>query len=110
MENKVVIVTGSTRGIGKATIIKFASKGYNVVINYVSSEKEANELKGFVEDKYGIKALAIKCDVSNEEQVKQLVSIVIREFGKIDVEIYECRGLCSFYAEKGGVLVGFERI
>lgn len=85
MENKVVLVTGSTRGIGKATIIEFASKGYNVVINYVSSEKEANELKGFVEDKYGIKALAIKCDVSNEEQVKQLVSTVIREFGKIDV-------------------------
>lgn len=85
MENKVVLVTGSTRGIGKATIIEFASKGYNVVINYVSSEKEANELKAFVEDKYGIKALAIKCDVSNEEQVKQLVSIVIREFGKIDV-------------------------
>ena len=85
MENKVVLVTGSTRGIGKATIIEFASKGYNVVINYVSSEKEANELKEFVEDKYGIKALAIKCDVSNEEQVKQLVSIVIREFGKIDV-------------------------
>ena len=85
MENKVVLVTGSTRGIGKATIIEFASKGYNVVINYISSEKEANELKGFVEDKYGIKALAIKCDVSNEEQVKQLVSTVIREFGKIDV-------------------------
>ena len=85
MENKVVLVTGSTRGIGKATIIEFASKGYNVVINYVSSEKEANELKEFVEDKYGIKALAIKCDVSNEEQVKQLISIVIREFGKIDV-------------------------
>ena len=85
MENKVVLVTGSTRGIGKATIIEFASKGYNVVINYVSSEKEANELKEFVEDKYGIKALAIKCDVSNEEQVKQLVSIVIREFGKIVV-------------------------
>lgn len=85
MENKVVLVTGSTRGIGKATIIEFASKGYNVVINYILSEKEANELKGFVEDKYGIKALAIKCDVSNEEQVKQLVSTVIREFGKIDV-------------------------
>ena len=48
-------------------------------------QKEANELKGFVEDKYGTKALAIKCDVSNEEQVKQLVSTVIREFGKIDV-------------------------
>ena len=41
MENKVVLVTGSSRGIGRATIIEFAKKGYNVVINYISSEKEA---------------------------------------------------------------------
>ena len=41
MENKVVLVTGSSRGIGRATIIEFAKKGYNVVINYISSEKDA---------------------------------------------------------------------
>ena len=39
MENKVVLVTGSSRGIGRATIIEFAKKGYNVVINYIDSEK-----------------------------------------------------------------------
>ena len=40
MENKVVLVTGSSRGIGRATIIEFAKKGYNVVINYISSENK----------------------------------------------------------------------
>ena len=76
MENKVVLVTGSSRGIGKATIIEFASKGYNVVIDYIESEIEANKLREYVEENYGVKAITVKCDVSNEEQVKQLVSTV----------------------------------
>lgn len=64
--NKVVLVTGSSRGIGKATVIEFASKGYNVVINYNSSDKEANDLKDYVEKNFNVKALSIKADVSNE--------------------------------------------
>lgn len=83
--NKVVLVTGSSRGIGKATIIEFASKGYNVVINYNNSENEALELKKYVEENYNIKALTIKTDVSNEVEVKDMVSTIIKEFGSIDV-------------------------
>lgn len=45
---KVVLVTGSSRGIGKATIIEFAKRGYNVVINYNSSEEEAMKLKEYI--------------------------------------------------------------
>ncbi len=45
----------------------------------------------------------------NPEFAESIKYILYKEFGKIDVEIYECRGLCSFYAEKGGVLVGFEK-
>ena len=85
MENKVVLVTGSSRGIGKATVIEFASKGYNVAINYRESEQEAKELKDYIESNYGVQALTIKCDVSNEEEVKQLVLTVIKEYGQIDV-------------------------
>ena len=85
--NKVVLVTGSSRGIGKATIIEFASKGYNVVINYINNSDDALELKRFVEEKYNVKALAIKCDVSNEQEVKEMISQIINEFGKIDVLI-----------------------
>ena len=98
MENKVVLVTGSSRGNGKATIIEFARKGYNVVIDYIDSEKEANPnfrifnneedayaLKEYVEKNFGIKALVVNADVSNEQEVKNMVQTIINEFGKIDV-------------------------
>lgn len=83
--NKVVLVTGSTRGIGKATIIEFASNGYNVVINYIESRDEADKLKNYVESKFNIKALVIKTDVSNEKEVKNMIDTIIKEFGRIDV-------------------------
>lgn len=86
-ERKVVLVTGSAKGIGRATIIKFVSIGYNVVINYLTSEEEANKLKKLVEEKYGVKALAIKADVSKEEEVKNMISTVVKEFGKIDTVV-----------------------
>lgn len=85
--NKIALVTGSSRGIGKATIIDFASKNCNVVINYNSSEKEALELKELVENKYNVKALTIKCDVSNEEEVKLMFEQIINEFGRIDIVV-----------------------
>lgn len=85
MENKVVLVTGSATGIGKATIIEFASKGYNVVINYINSKDEADKLKDYVENKFNIKALIIKADVSNEKEVKNMIDNIIKEFGRIDV-------------------------
>lgn len=83
--NKVVLVTGSARGIGKATIIEFASNGYNVVINYIESRDEADKLKNYVESKFNIKALVIKTDVSNEKEVKNMTDTIIKEFGRIDV-------------------------
>lgn len=85
MENKVVLVTGSARGIGKATIIEFASKGYNVVINYIESKEEANKLKEYVESNFNIKTLVVEADVSNENAVKNMIDNVIKEFGRIDV-------------------------
>jgi len=85
MENKVILVTGSARGIGKATIIEFASKGYNVVINYTNSENEAFKLKSYVENEYNIEALTIKADVSNETEVKNMVKTIIDKFKRIDV-------------------------
>lgn len=83
--NKVVLVTGASKGIGKATIIEFASKGYNVVINYNNSKSDAEKLKRHVEEKYNIKALTIKADVSSEKEVKDMVDRIIKDFGNIDV-------------------------
>lgn len=85
MDKKVVLVTGSSRGIGKATIIEFASKGYNVVINYNSSEEQAIKLKEEIENNYDVKALVIKADVSNENEVKSMIGKIINEFGRLDV-------------------------
>jgi 3-oxoacyl-[acyl-carrier protein] reductase len=85
--NKVVLVTGSSRGIGKSTIIEFAKNGYNVVINYVESKKAVDKLKLYVEKQFKVKALTIKADVSNENQVKQMISEVISKFGRLDAVV-----------------------
>lgn len=83
--NKVVLVTGGSRGIGKAIVTDFAKKGYNVVINYKKEQTQANMLKDELENKYNIQAITIKADVSNEQEVKNMVQQIIDIFGKIDV-------------------------
>ncbi len=72
-KEKVVLVTGSSRGIGKATIIEFARKGYNVVINYFKNNIEAELLKEKIEKNYKVKVLIVKADVSNEDEVKSMI-------------------------------------
>ena len=67
--NKVALVTGSSRGIGKAIVEDFAKKGYNIVINYIKENEEAENLKQELEKEYEIKALCIKAEVSNEMEV-----------------------------------------
>lgn len=83
--NKVALVTGSSRGIGKAIVSNFAKEGYNVVINYIIEKNEALKLKEELEKKYKVKDFCYKADVSNENAVKNMVRDIINEFGKIDV-------------------------
>ncbi len=80
---KTVLVTGSGRGIGAAIVRELAKVGYNCVINYHTSEKGAMLLKKEIEEKYGVKAIAIKADVSNEDDVDNMFSIIEKEFGGI---------------------------
>lgn len=82
---KVVLVTGSSRGIGKATAIEFAKRGYNVCINYLTSKDKAINLSNMLNKEYGVETLVIKADVSDEEQVKNMVQEAIKKFGRIDV-------------------------
>ena len=81
---KTVLITGSSRGIGKAIALKFASEGYNVVLNYNNSEKQAKDLACQIEE-FGVKCLTFKADVSNNAQVQQMVEEAIATFGSIDV-------------------------
>ena len=83
--NKVCLVTGGSRGIGRSTVLEFAKNGYDVVINYVNNELSANSLKEEVEEKYNVKALVVKCDISNESDIKNMIDTTISTFGKIDV-------------------------
>ena len=85
MNNKTVLVTGSSIGLGSSIIEVFASHNYNTIINYVKDEKEAFELKEKIEKKYNVKCLCIKCDITNENESKKMYDDVIHEFGSLDV-------------------------
>lgn len=82
---KTVLITGASRGIGKATAIEFARNNYNVIINYVSNDKVAEETKNFIEKNFNVKVMLAKADVSKEEEVKEMVNNVINHFNNIDV-------------------------
>ncbi|MCX0397513.1 3-oxoacyl-[acyl-carrier-protein] reductase [Clostridium perfringens] len=84
LKDKVAIVTGGTRGIGRAIALKLADYGANIVINYRNSDKEAEELKAILEEK-GVKVLTVKCDISNFEDSKNLMDKCKEVFGKIDI-------------------------
>lgn len=84
LKDKVAIVTGGTRGIGRAIALKLADQGANIVINYRNSDKEAEELKAILEEK-GVKVLTVKCDISNFEDSKNIMDKCKEVFGKIDI-------------------------
>lgn len=83
--NKTVLITGSTRGIGRSTAIEFAKNNYNIVINYKQSEKLAEELKKHLINTYKVEVLTIKADISIEEEVINMIDTIINKFNTIDV-------------------------
>ena len=85
MNRKVVLITGSSRGIGRSTAIKYAQNNYNVVINYNNSYDKARELADYLVSTYEIEVMIVKADISNEVEVKDMVDKVISKFGNIDV-------------------------
>lgn len=82
--NNVVLVTGSSKGIGKASVLKYAKEGYDVVINYNSSYEEANEVERLAKE-YNVNTLVVKCDISKEDEVIEMINTIKDKFGKLDV-------------------------
>ena len=84
MNNKTAVITGASRGIGRAIAETFAANGYNVVINYNNSQAEAQSIKEQL-DKKGFSCSVFKADVSKYDEAKALIDFCIQQYGKIDV-------------------------
>lgn len=83
LSGKVAVITGASKGIGKATALALATQGASVIINYNSDANAANEVVKSI----GKTALAVKADVSTVTGVEELVQATIKHFGKIDILI-----------------------
>jgi len=84
LQDRVAVITGSSRGIGKAIAIEFARRGAVVVVNYLNSPEYAEEVTATISS-FGGRALAIQADVSTHNQTQSMVKKVIDEFGNIDI-------------------------
>ncbi len=84
LENKVALVTGAGRGIGRAIAIALAKEGAEVVINYNGSEERAKEVKQTIEENGG-KASIYKCNVSDFEACEVMIKDIVKEHGRLDI-------------------------
>lgn len=84
LKDKVALVTGASRGIGRAIAIKFAQEGAHVYINYASNEKEALNTLKIIKDE-GNKAKIMGFDISNSSQANKAIEDILNDFGRIDI-------------------------
>jgi enoyl-[acyl-carrier protein] reductase III len=84
MTQKVALITGSSRGIGKATAIRLAKQGYDIVINYARSRSAAQEVANEIEA-LGRKVLIVKANVGDVEKIKQMFTQIDEAFGRLDI-------------------------
>lgn len=100
---EVVLITGSSQGIGASIARKCASLGKNVIINYLIREDLALTLKKELESQYNIKVMVVKADVANEDDVKKMIDKVLEEFGKITCLVNNAGiALDNYFEDKSG--------
>jgi 3-oxoacyl-[acyl-carrier protein] reductase len=90
LKNKVALITGSSRGIGKSTALLFAKEGANLILNYFVSDYEPDAEKNAINvmkeiEKLDVDAIKVEADVSNESAVKEMIELAMKKFGKIDI-------------------------
>jgi 3-oxoacyl-[acyl-carrier protein] reductase len=83
-DGKAALVTGASRGIGKAIALRLAAEGASVVVNYNTSAEAANEVASDIRAG-GAKALVVQADVAEPKEVERLVEATLKEFGRIDI-------------------------
>lgn len=87
LNGKVAVVTGGSRGIGKAVSQKLASLGANIAVIYSGNDSAARNVEEYCEKNYGIKAKTYKCDVSNFTEVKETIAKIKTDFGTVHILI-----------------------
>lgn len=83
--NKVVLVTGGAQGIGKAIVLELVKNHYDVVINYLTSSKPAALLEEEIKKNYDVRVMTVQADVSKEEEVDAMISLVEKQWGGVDI-------------------------
>lgn len=104
MDRKVVFITGGAKGIGASIARKMASLNYNVVINYLTSVYNAENLKKEIIEKYKVEVLLLQGDISKENDVKEMVKKIINTFSHIDCLVNNA-ALCqdNYFDEKSSL-------
>jgi 3-oxoacyl-[acyl-carrier protein] reductase len=86
MSNKVALITGGGTGVGRATTLQLAARGFDVVVNYSRSKTDAEETAAEARER-GVRALALECDVSSDVDVQAMVARCRDEFDRLDVVV-----------------------
>lgn len=85
MENKVALITGSSRGLGKEIALEFAKQGFDVVIHCLKEQQLAYDLQKEIEEKFKVKTLVVFGDIAKEKEVRSFIDKIFAHFSKIDV-------------------------
>ena len=84
---KTALITGAARGIGKAIALQLARDGYDIAINYLASQNEAEKLCKDITDRFSVRCITVRTDVSREDEVDDMVSRIEKELGHVDILI-----------------------